>query len=251
MNRTDNITKIRIKELSRWFGSHPGLKQLDLTLTDKTHLGVIGPNGAGKTTLLRMISGHLAPTTGAVLFEQQNEVPASTIPSRIGFVGHESMLYDSLSPAENLQFFGNLYRVNKLHERLNMLLKRLNLWDRRDSPVSTLSKGMTKKLSICRALLPQPDIFVLDEPFYGLDQKSQRIIEETIQEIGTENSFLFLSSHSLTKIHSLCNEILVLSGAKPLLFKTIDGVSWNEFQSLYQRTINSEHPGESHTDTTG
>lgn len=238
-NTKTTLKTIKIRDLSRWYGPYPGLQKLDLQIEPGTRLGVIGPNGAGKTTLLRMIAGQIPPSTGDIQYGHQNIRTSKRFSSSVGFAGHATMVYDELNPIENLQFFSNLYDLEDQQDRWKSLLQKMKLWTRRNTRVSSFSKGMKKKLSICRALIHNPDILILDEPFYGLDQQSQAIIHNTIQEFTSRNTILIVASHSLPKINELCTESLMLVNSKPVFTQDIEDFSVNEFTKLYQETIQS------------
>src|SRR3954447_19196303 len=153
---------VRARDLSKRFGDKRVLVAVTFDLPPGGFLLVTGPNGAGKTTLLRLCAGLYAPTGGTL------DVAAER--ARIGFVGHDPLLYRELTAIENLDLFGRLYRVPERRERTGMLLQRFGLWDARSERVSTFSRGMTQRLALCRALLHEPELLVLDEPFTALDE---------------------------------------------------------------------------------
>ena len=147
--------------LGRRFGDRPDLSWIDFSVERGACLLVTGPNGSGKTTLLRLLAGLLAPTEGAL------EVRAER--RRIGFLGHEPLVYRELTALENLDLYGRLYRIPERRERTGMLLERFGLWDARNEPASTFSRGMLQRLALCRTLLHDPELLLLDEPFSALD----------------------------------------------------------------------------------
>ena len=147
--------------LGRRFGDRPVLSGIDFSVDRGAFLLVTGPNGSGKTTLLRLLAGLLAPTEGAL------EVRAER--RRIGFLGHEPLVYRELTALENLDLYGRLYRIPERRERTGMLLERFGLWDARNEPASTFSRGMLQRLALCRTLLHDPELLLLDEPFSALD----------------------------------------------------------------------------------
>ena len=151
---------IRGTKLSRRYGFKRVFDKVDVELDPGGFLLVTGPNGSGKTTLLRMLAGLDAPTGGEL------ELPDRGV---IGYLGHEPLVYRELTPLENLHMFGRLYRIPERGERIGMLLERFGLWDVRDRHVSTFSRGMRQRLGLCRVLLHDPRLVLLDEPFNALD----------------------------------------------------------------------------------
>jgi len=155
---------IRAAALEKRYGSRSVFRPLSFELPGRGTLVVTGPNGSGKTTLLRMLVGLAAPTRGTL------EVALDR--GRVGYVGHEPILYRELTALENLDLFGRLYRVPERRERIGMLLERFGLWDVRSERVGTYSRGMAQRLALCRALLHDPELLVLDEPHSALDEGS-------------------------------------------------------------------------------
>src|SRR5215213_2907910 len=167
---------IRARALSRSFGDRRAIDRLDLDVAEGEFLLVTGPNGAGKTTLLRLVAGLLVPTGGTL------EVAADR--ARVGFLGHEPLVYRELTPLENLDLFGRLYRVPERRERIGALLERFGLWDVRRERVGTFSRGMQQRLGLCRALLHDPDLVLLDEPFNALDAQGAELLERELAALG-------------------------------------------------------------------
>jgi heme exporter protein A len=152
---------IRARGVARRFGEKRALAAVDLDVGAGELLLVTGPNGSGKTTLLRLLTGLIVPTSG--------ELEVAVDRSRIGFLGHEPLVYRELTPLENLDLYGRLYRVPERRERIGMLLERFGLWDARSTRAGALSRGMLQRLAICRTLLHDPELLLLDEPFSSLD----------------------------------------------------------------------------------
>src|SRR5262249_61223637 len=137
---------------------------------------VTGPNGAGKTTLLRICAGLAQPTEGTI------ERDATR--AQIGYLGHESLVYRELTSLENLELYGRLYRVAERRERIGMLLERFGLWDARHERVGTFSRGMQQRLGLCRVLLHEPELLLLDEPFNALDAAGAELLDQTLTELS-------------------------------------------------------------------
>jgi heme exporter protein A len=152
---------IHARGLGRRFGEKRALTGVDLDVDAGEFLVVTGPNGSGKTTLLRLFAGLIVPTAGEL------EVRADR--ARIGFLAHEPLVYRELTPRENLDLYGRLYRIPERRERIGMLLERYGLWEARRERTAALSRGMLQRLALCRTLLHEPELLLFDEPFSALD----------------------------------------------------------------------------------
>ena len=184
------------------YGRRRALKPLDLELERGGFLVVTGPNGSGKTTLLRLVAGLAAPTGGRL------EVGAGR--ESLGYLGHEPLLYRDLTALENLDLYGRLYRVAERRERIGMLLERYGLWDVRTERVGSFSRGMTQRLAICRALLHEPDLLVLDEPFTALDGDGAELLDRQLAEIAGSSTVL-LTTHDPARVERLATARLALA----------------------------------------
>ena len=173
---------IRARGLSKRFGVRRVLSSLDVELDSGGFLLVTGPNGAGKTTLLRVLAGLAAPSGGEL------EIAADR--SRIGFLAHEPLVYRDLSPLENLELFGRLYRVPERRERVGMLLERYGLWDVRHERSGSFSRGMLQRLGLCRTLLHEPDLLLLDEPFNALDAEGAELLDRELAALTGQRTFV-------------------------------------------------------------
>ena len=167
---------IKAHGLEKRYGGRLVLARIDVELETGGFLLVTGRNGSGKTTLLRVLAGLAAPDGGEL-----------TIPARerIGYLGHEPLVYRELTPLENLTLFGRLYRVPERGERVGMLLERFGLWERRHDRVSTFSRGMQQRLGFCRLLLHDPQLVLLDEPYNALDSEGAALLDATLDEART------------------------------------------------------------------
>jgi heme exporter protein A len=192
---------IHARQLSRRFGEARVLDRLDLDVGRGEFLLLTGPNGSGKTTLLRLVAGLLAPTGGSL------EVAVER--AQIGFLGHEPLVYGELTPLENLDLFGRLYRIPERRERIGALLERFGLWHVRNERVSTFSRGMQQRLGLCRALLHDPDLVILDEPFNALDAQGVDLLERELA--GLAGRTVLVATHDPERVEPLATSRLAFA----------------------------------------
>jgi ABC-type multidrug transport system ATPase subunit len=192
---------IRARGLGRSFGTKRVLRDLDLDVAGRDLLVVTGPNGSGKSTLLALCAGLLAPTAGELQVEAER--------GRVGYLAHEPLVYRELTALENLDLYGRLYRVPERRERTGMLLERFDLWEARHQRVSTFSRGMQQRLALCRTLLHDPDLLLLDEPFAGLDEAGAALLDAELGALAGERT-LVVSTHEPERIAPLATARLAL-----------------------------------------
>ncbi len=185
---------IRARGLDKSYGEKRVLRGLDLDVDRGAFVVVTGPNGSGKTTLLRLVAGLLAPTGG--------ELEVAVERGRLGFLGHEPLVYRDLTALENLELYGRLYRVAERRERIGMLLERFGLWEARRERAGSFSRGMLQRLALCRALLHDPELLLLDEPFNALDAEGADLVERELAGLAGERTFL-VATHEPEKLRAL------------------------------------------------
>ncbi|MBA3377188.1 MAG: ABC transporter ATP-binding protein [Actinobacteria bacterium] len=193
---------IRARSLEKRYGSRRVLRGVDFELPREGFLLVTGPNGSGKTTLLRVITGLAAATRGKV------EVGVDR--GRVGFLGHEPLVYRELTALENLDLFGRLYRVPERRERIGMLLERFGLWETRAERVSAYSRGMSQRLALCRVLLHDPELLILDEPYASLDEQGGALLDRELEELAGART-LVVSTHDAARVERLATQRLSLA----------------------------------------
>jgi ABC-type multidrug transport system ATPase subunit len=190
------------RDLGRDFGSKRVLRGLDFDVARGGFLVVTGPNGSGKSTLLSLCAGLLVPTRGELLVEAER--------GEIGYVAHESLVYRELTALENLDLYGRLYRVPERRERIGMLLERFGLWEARRQRVGSFSRGMAQRLAVCRALLHEPELLLLDEPYSGLDRDASELVDGVLTEAaGTKT--VVVATHDPQRVRSFATEALALA----------------------------------------
>jgi ABC-type multidrug transport system ATPase subunit len=192
---------IRARGLERRYGAKRVLRGLDLDVARGDFTVVTGPNGSGKTTLLRLVAGLAAPTGGELTVEVER--------AQLGFLGHEPLVYRELTAIENLVLYARLYRVPEARERTGMLLERFGLWDARNERASTYSRGMLQRLALCRALLHEPSLLLLDEPYSGLDAEGAELLDRELAERRVRATFL-VATHDPERLAPLASGALAL-----------------------------------------
>ena len=193
---------ISARGVSKRFGDKRVLERLELAVGRGELVVVTGPNGSGKTTLLRLCAGLMVPTAGGLRVEATR--------AEIGYLGHEPLVYRELSALENLELYGRLYHVAERRERIGMLMERYGLWDVRHDRVGLYSRGMTQRLALCRVLLHDPQLLVLDEPYTALDAQGAELLDAQLAELLHERTFL-VSTHDPARIAPLATVTLALA----------------------------------------
>lgn len=201
---------IRLEHISKKFGDDLVLKDIDAKLCKGEILGFLGPSGAGKTTTIKILTGQLKPTSGEAYVlgtdcRQINE----DIYEKIGIVTDISGLYERMSVYDNLKYFAKILNVE--YGRIDMLLKRMGLYEHRKKSASKLSRGQTQRLILARAVLHKPKILFLDEPTSGLDPSTALRIHKILMELKNEGMAIFLTTHNMEEASKLCDNIALLN----------------------------------------
>ena len=207
---------IRATNLGRRFGATWAIRGVDLEVASGEVLGLLGPNGAGKTTTVRMLTSLIGPSEGTARVAGLDVVTsADEVRARVGVLTETPGLYEKLSARRNLDFFGRLHRLppSVRAERIERLLRLFDLWNRRDEPAGTFSKGMKQKLAIARALLHEPDLLFLDEPTAALDPEAAYIVRDAISRLRTAGRTIVLATHNLDEADRLCDRIAFVRGS--------------------------------------
>ena len=201
--------------VSRRYGWRWALRDLSLSVSPGEALALLGKNGSGKTTLLKSFAGLLQPTEGVV---RVNGEPISReAKGRIGLLSHEPMLYAGLTIRENLGYFARLFGMEsaKIPARVDHLADTLGIAERLDEPVRVLSQGLRQRAALARALLHEPEVVLLDEPFAGLDPEASGRLENVVRALceGRERIVVF-TTHDLSKAFDMAGRIAVLAGGR-------------------------------------
>jgi len=221
---------IKTKKLSKVFGNRRAVDNVSIEVPQGAFLSIFGPNGAGKTTLLRVLSTLSRATSGSAT------LMGVDLKDHIGLISHNSMLYPDLTAEQNLMIYARLYGVVDPEARVLELLEAVELKHRRLDVVRTFSRGMTQRLSIARALIHDPDVVFLDEPYSGLDPHAVEIFDDLIDQQREGRTFVMVS-HDLQKGFAMCTHALVLAKGKVVAFDEKDAFDFDEFSTLYRSTV--------------
>jgi heme exporter protein A len=193
---------IHARELDKRYGDKRILRGVALDVAADDFVLVTGPNGSGKTTLLRLCAGLAAPTRGELRVDADR--------GDIGYLAHEPLVYRELTALENLDLYGRLYRVPERRERIGMLLERFGLWDVRHARAGSFSRGMLQRLALCRTLLHEPRLLLLDEPYSGLDDEGMRLLDRELAERAPNAAFL-VATHEPERLEQFASARVALA----------------------------------------
>lgn len=226
---------IQVRGLVKAFGLHAALRGVDLEVAEGRFVAVLGPNGAGKTTLLRVLATLSKPTAGVVRVAGYDTSKAGPQVRRlIGLVSHQTLLYPHLSAADNLSFYGRMYDVEHLKERIDEVLELVGLTARRTDLVRTFSRGMQQRLAIARAILHQPQVMFFDEPYTGLDQQAASVLGEILTNVAAAGRTVLLTTHDLERGLMSCDQVVILNRGKVAHRATRAEVDPASFAELYR-----------------
>ena len=229
---------IEIRGLVKSFGHKAILKGMDLEVADGQFLTLVGPNGAGKTTLIRILATLSKATSGTVLMDGFDLGDESVdIRRRMGLVSHQTLLYEDLTPDENLRFYGRMYDVPDSEDRIEAVLQQVGLEGRRHDPVRTFSRGMQQRLAIARAILHQPSILLLDEPDTGLDQHAAEMLHELLATVGTGDRTVLMTTHNLERGLSMGDRVAILAEGRIAYGADKDALDVKSFREIYYRSV--------------
>lgn len=223
--------------ITKAFGTRKALDEVSFELPQGAFLSIFGPNGAGKTTLLRILSTLSRATAGSAhLLGIDSKQEPDEVRDRIGFISHESMLYPDLTAEENLLFTAHLYGVENPEKRVEEMLDVVELSYRRLDQVRTFSRGMTQRLSIARALIHDPALVFLDEPYSGLDPRAVEVFDGLLAQMREERTFVMVS-HDLQKGFAMGSHVLVLAKGKVQIFAQKESLEYEAFSRSYAEIV--------------
>jgi len=205
-----DFTRLELVEVTRNFGRRRALNRVSLTVEAGTITALLGHNGAGKSTLLAIAATLMQPSSGAVRYGEHASTEGGSLRARIGMLGHDLYLYPELSAAENLRFFARLYTLPDVEGAVARGVDRAGLNERADEPVAGFSRGMRQRLALERALIHEPRLLLLDEPFTGLDGAAREALRDRLRAARAAGTIVMLTTHDLAAIESLADRSVTL-----------------------------------------
>ena len=232
---------IVVHKLVKRFGLKTVLRGLDFQVSAGEFVALLGPNGAGKTTFLRILASLSRPGMGEVriagyALPQQ----AAAVRQRLGVVSHQPLLYGDLTAEENLRFYGRMYNVPNINQRITEVLELVGLAARRRDLVRTYSRGMQQRLAIGRAVLHDPDVMLFDEPHTGLDQDASAMLDGVLREVAARGRTVVMTSHDLARVGELASRFDVLSRGQIAASVSRTDIEPNALLGFYKSTLQEE-----------
>ena len=241
---------ISVRNLRKLYGEKAAVDGLDLDVPRGSFFGFLGPNGAGKTTTIRMLMALAPPTSGSIeLLGLPMPDHALEVKSKIGLVPDESLLFDHLTGLEFTEFVGRMYGLTRpvSRERARELLSLFELDANPRKLISDYSKGMRKRVAMAAALIHRPELFLLDEPFEGVDAVGARLMKEILLEQVRHGATVFLTSHVLEVVERLCDRVSIIHEGKLVLSGTMAELRTGSdtLEDIFVRVVGAQHAAES------
>ncbi len=228
---------VQVADLARDFGPRRAVAGVTFSVAAGECLALFGPNGAGKTTLLRMLAGLLRPTSGMARVSGIELPGGAPARSRIGLISHHTMLYEALSPRENVTFSARLYGVRDPRARVEDSLRRMSMLERADAPTRSLSRGMQQRVSIARAMVHSPQLVLADEPYNGLDEGGARALTALLQELRSAGTAIIIVTHNLVEGLSLASHAAVMQRGKFVRYDAAEAVNPGSYATTYREAL--------------
>jgi heme ABC exporter ATP-binding subunit CcmA len=225
---------LRAADLVRTFGARRAVAGVSVTLFPGDCLALFGPNGAGKTTLLRMLGGLLRPTSGSAAVEGIPLPGGADVRARVGLVSHQTMLYDTLTARENIEFTARMYGVPGVRDAAAEVLDRLGATSFADVRVRSLSRGMQQRVSVARAMVHRPSILLADEPFTGLDAAGAAALTRMLAELRESGATIVIVTHNLDEALSLCTSAAIMRDGRFVRLDRAPIPARDEYTALYR-----------------
>lgn len=236
-------TLISVERVDKSYGARWALRAISFSVAPREIVALVGPNGAGKTTLLRIVATLTRPSSGQIHI---GKIPlaqhANDARSAIGFVGHQTFMYDDLTAEENLRLFARLYDLPNIATSVQQVAARLGIENRLKDVTRTLSRGLQQRLTLARMLLHEPAVLLLDEPYTGLDKTAADMLDQIMLQAKREGRCVLFSTHDLERGLAVCDRALIVRGGKIVhdlprdSWKTLSG-----FMEIYARVLDERN----------
>jgi len=228
---------VATENLTRTFGSRRAVDSISISIASGEVLALFGPNGAGKTTLLRMLGGILKPSAGKASVGGVGLPGGHEVRRRIGIISHHSLLYDALTPRENVEFAARLYGVKNPAAKAESSLEAMQILDRADTPVRSLSRGMKQRVSVARAIVHDPDLILADEPFTGLDIVGSKALSLLLTNLKNRGAALILVTHNVDEGLSLSTTAAIMNSGRIVRIEPRSAIEPGSFTRQYQKLV--------------
>ncbi len=227
---------IEASGLSKSFGIRHALLDVNLKTRKGSRLTIFGPNGAGKTTLIKILSTISKPSSGTTLIDGiDTRHSPEQIRSKLGVVSHSTFLYNNLTVSENLRFYGKMYGVSDIENRIREVVSQVQLSSRLHDRVGTLSHGMQRRISMARAVLHNPSVLLLDEPEAGLDPRATEVMSDILETINSGERTVVMTTHNLERGIELSDEVIILHEGKVVYQASRQEIDAAGFRQTYNR----------------
>ncbi|MBO8168601.1 MAG: ABC transporter ATP-binding protein [Thermoanaerobacteraceae bacterium] len=229
---------IRAENVVKTIGSKTVLKDINLHIEPGEFVSVLGPNGAGKTTLLKVLTLLTPPSEGQVYIAGQ-KITGNPLALRkkMGVISHNTFLYGNLTAYENLLFYGRMYDVPNVRQRIKEVIAEVGLQYSLNDPVRTFSRGMQQRLAIARAIIHDPDILFLDEPYTGLDQHAIGILNQVLLNLTNQNRTIYMITHNFEQGLHMSDRIIILVSGRIVYEASSKSLSLEELQDIYLKLV--------------
>src|SRR5258706_11040332 len=228
---------VEVGQLVREFGSTRAVDGVTFSLAPGDCLALFGPNGAGKTTLLRVLAGLLKPTSGSARVSGIALPGGPLARSRIGLISHHTMLYEALSPRENVTFSARLYGIRDPRGRVEDSLRRMSMLERAEAPIRSLSRGMQQRVSIARAMVHAPQLVLADEPYSGLDESGARALTVLLQELRSARTAIIIVTHNLAEGLSIATHAAVIQRGTLVRYDAAHRLDASSYATTYRESL--------------
>ncbi len=225
---------IEVRGLAKYFGRITALRDLNLIVRPGEFVSLFGRNGAGKTTFLRILAGLSRPSSGTFRIRPENGPPPRYLRGAIGYLSHNTSLYMDLTAMENLRFFARLMDAPGDDEAIRRRIDQVGLLGRETEPVRNYSRGMQQRLAIARAFLHNPDVFLLDEPFTGLDAAGSEFLKLYLSKVRSENKTCILALHDAALGYEIADRLVVIEKGVVALDIAKSALSLETFREKYR-----------------
>jgi ABC-2 type transport system ATP-binding protein len=250
MGEAPDSPAIRVRDLRKVYGGKAAVDGLTFEVPRGCFFGFLGPNGAGKTTTIRMLMGLAPPTSGSIeILGMPMPESAVAVKSRIGLVPDESLLFDHLTGAEFVEFVGRMYGLDRgvARDRARELLALFELADQPRKLIGEYSKGMRKRAAMAAALIHRPQLFLMDEPFEGVDAVGARLMKDILLDQVAQGATIFLTSHVLEVVERLCSRVAIIADGRLVAESDMAGLrtSTETLEDAFVRLVGAGSPAES------